>query len=222
MYGTCGFWTGAGAEGSSRISICARESLLSRCGCMMICRTHMHTACSQHTNATHTYTVNGAAQPAAAMLHCNGPDTPQNSSLSHLAQDDKVRLVGGESQHDEVGIQAVQAVPCGGRPAGPPPLLAHIAHDLVLALARGVAVRQHDLQQAGAGTGAAGRRLGYRSAVFANSECVIAARTLVCAVRYATAKVYTVEPSRGRCKGQDAGCTVMLRHPGSELRRRWM
>lgn len=58
----------------------------------------------------------------------------------HLTQDDKVGLVGGETQHDEVRIQAVEAVPCGGVPSRAAPLLPDITHDLVLALPRTVAV----------------------------------------------------------------------------------
>ncbi len=64
-----------------------------------------------------------------------------------LSQDDKARLVGGQPQHDEVGIQAVQAVPDVGVPAGPATLLSDVGHDLVLALPGHICIRQDHLQE---------------------------------------------------------------------------
>ena len=72
--------------------------------------------------------------------------TVTRKSQPHLAQDDKARLVRGQSEHDEVRIQAVQAVPQRRVPARPPALLADVGHDLVLALARHIRVRQDHLE----------------------------------------------------------------------------
>ena len=52
----------------------------------------------------------------------------------------------GEGQHDQVGVQAVQAVPQVGFPSRAPPLLPDVLHDLVLALPRHVGVRQDHLR----------------------------------------------------------------------------
>lgn len=64
----------------------------------------------------------------------------------YLSEDDEAGLVGGQPQHDEIGVQPVQAVAGGGVPPGPPALLAHVRHDLVLPLPGRVGVRQHHLQ----------------------------------------------------------------------------
>ena len=58
--------------------------------------------------------------------------------LEHdLPQDDEARLVRGQGKHDEVGVQAVQAVPGVRVPAGAAALLPDVRHDLVLALELG-------------------------------------------------------------------------------------
>ena len=51
---------------------------------------------------------------------------------THLSEQAEVRLMRGQGQHDEISIQAVQAMPCVGIPARPAPLLPDHVHDLVL------------------------------------------------------------------------------------------
>lgn len=69
----------------------------------------------------------------------------QEGEALHLAQDDEAGLMGGQGQHDEVGVQAVEAVAQVGLPGGTPPLLPDVLHDLVLPLPGHVCIRQHHL-----------------------------------------------------------------------------
>ena len=59
----------------------------------------------------------------------------------HLSEDDEAGLVRGQAQHDEVGIQAVQAVADVGVPPGAPALLPDVGHDFVLALPGHIGIR---------------------------------------------------------------------------------
>ena len=52
----------------------------------------------------------------------------------------------GEGQHDEISIQAVQAVTGVGVPTISAPLLSDHVHDLVLPLPWGIGVRQDHLK----------------------------------------------------------------------------
>lgn len=52
--------------------------------------------------------------------------------MVHLSQDGKVRLVRGKRKHDQICIQAIQAVLGVGVPVWTVPLLAYVAHDFVL------------------------------------------------------------------------------------------
>ena len=63
--------------------------------------------------------------------------------------DGEVRLVGGEPEHDEVGVGAAQDVVRVGVVVGLRALPPDEVHDLVLALARHVGVRQHHLTKRG-------------------------------------------------------------------------
>ena len=64
----------------------------------------------------------------------------QHSCFAHLAQDDKAGLVRGKRQHDEVSIEAIEAVSQVGLPAGTAALLPDVGHDLVLALPRHIRI----------------------------------------------------------------------------------
>ncbi len=63
-----------------------------------------------------------------------------------LTQDDKAGLVGGETEHDEVSVKAVEAVARVGVPAGAAALLPDVCHDLVLTLPRHIRIRQDHLR----------------------------------------------------------------------------
>lgn len=52
--------------------------------------------------------------------------------MIHLSQDGKVRLVRGKRKHDQICIQAIQAMFGVGVPAWTVTLLADVAHDFVL------------------------------------------------------------------------------------------
>jgi len=58
---------------------------------------------------------------------------------------EKWTSVGREGQHDEVGVEAVDAVPRVGVVAWQIPLEADVIHDLVLPLPRYVRIRQNHL-----------------------------------------------------------------------------
>lgn len=60
--------------------------------------------------------------------------------MVHLSQDGKVRLMRGKGKHDQVCIQAVQAVLGVWVPAGAVTLLANVAHDFVLSLSRHIGI----------------------------------------------------------------------------------
>ena len=65
-------------------------------------------------------------------LHQGAPEpSTRNAYLSEKAE---MWLMRGEGQHDEISIQAIQAVPGVGVPALSPPLLPDHVHDLVLPL----------------------------------------------------------------------------------------
>ena len=76
-----------------------------------------------------------------------------------------MRLVRGERQHDEVGVQAIHAVVRVGVPVGARPHLAHVRHRLVLALTRHVGVGEDDLGGQGGGIGG-GQRGGGREGLW--------------------------------------------------------
>ena len=73
------------------------------------------------------------------------PPPPPRAVRHLLPQQEEVGLVGDQGEHDEVGVQPVQAVPLVGLVLGvlfgPPEVL----HDLMLALPRDQRARQHDL-----------------------------------------------------------------------------
>ena len=77
--------------------------------------------------------------PCATDSYCSTRAAPTRVR-DDLAQEAEVRLVRDEAQHDEVGIQAVQAVPLVGLPGAHGVALrpAYVLHDLMLALARHV------------------------------------------------------------------------------------
>ena len=54
--------------------------------------------------------------------------------MVHLSQDGKMGLMRGKCKHDQVSIQAIQAVLGVGIPAGAVALLAYVSHDFVLSL----------------------------------------------------------------------------------------
>lgn len=58
----------------------------------------------------------------------------------HLAQDGKVGLMSRQSKHDEICIQAVEAVLGVGVPAWSIALLPDVPHYLMLPLTRGVCI----------------------------------------------------------------------------------
>ena len=57
------------------------------------------------------------------------------AELDHLAEETEMRLVGDEREHDQVGVEAVQAVCLVGVPTGFAARPSDVLHDLVLALA---------------------------------------------------------------------------------------
>ena len=61
----------------------------------------------------------------------------QNAYLSEKAE---MWLMRGEGKHDEISIQAIQAVPGVGVPSLSPALLTDHVHDLVLSLSWGIGV----------------------------------------------------------------------------------
>ena len=73
-------------------------------------------------------------------------DLSTEACWAHLSEDDKAGLVRGQAEHDEVGVQAVQAVADVGVPPRAAALLPDVRHDLVLALPRDVGIRQDDLR----------------------------------------------------------------------------
>ena len=68
-------------------------------------------------------------------LELRTPWQPERTN-AHLSQNNKPGLVGCESEHDQVCVQAIEAVPEVRVPARPAALLAHVRHDLVLPLSR--------------------------------------------------------------------------------------
>lgn len=60
--------------------------------------------------------------------------------MVHLSQDSKVRLVCGKRKHDQICIQAIQAVLGVGIPARAVTLLADVAHDFVLSFPRHIGI----------------------------------------------------------------------------------
>jgi len=58
----------------------------------------------------------------------------------HLSQNDKAGLMRGKPKHDEVSIQAIEAMPDVGVPAWATPLLPDVGHNLVLTLSRHIGV----------------------------------------------------------------------------------
>lgn len=65
---------------------------------------------------------------------------------AYLPQYDKARLVRGQAKHDEICVEAVQAVARVGVPAGASALLPNVRHYFVLALPRNIRIRQNDLR----------------------------------------------------------------------------
>ncbi len=53
---------------------------------------------------------------------------------AHLSQQTEMRLVGSEREHDEIGIQAIQAVSSVGVPARAASLLPDHVHNFMLTL----------------------------------------------------------------------------------------
>ncbi len=62
-----------------------------------------------------------------------------------LTKNAEVRLVGGKTKHDEIGVQPVDDVPGVGVMLGRVALRAHEVHDLVLTLAGNGGIRDEDL-----------------------------------------------------------------------------
>ena len=83
----------------------------------------------------HQEHVMGVAEPSAWI-------TTGTCNNCHLSQNGEVGLMRGQRKHDEVSIQAIQAVLGVWVPARPVPLLPDIAHHLVLPLPGSVGIRQ--------------------------------------------------------------------------------
>lgn len=64
----------------------------------------------------------------------------------YLAKDNEAGLVRSQSKHDEVSVQAVQAVASVGVPVRTAPLFANVGHNLVLALPWRIGIRKHYLR----------------------------------------------------------------------------
>ena len=73
------------------------------------------------------------------------PRLTTQAGRTDLSEDDKARLMRGQAQHDEVGIEAIEAVARVGIPAGAAALLPDVRHDLVLALPGHICIRQDHL-----------------------------------------------------------------------------
>lgn len=72
-------------------------------------------------------------------------DGGKREGWANLSKDNEAGLMRSQGKHDEISVQAVQAVASVGIPVRPTPLLANIRHDLVLSLPWHIGIRQHHL-----------------------------------------------------------------------------
>ena len=96
--------------------------------------------CLLHRSDRQTDRQWGNALPASA-----SPLACAAAQNNHLSQDGKVWLMCGQGKHDQISVQAIQAVLGVGVPPRPVALLPNVPHHLVFPFSWHVGVRQDDL-----------------------------------------------------------------------------